>query len=84
MILFSENIKQFEGQAVKVHINNIVYGSQVLNTKNFQPFYDDSRIGFLVGKQEIYVCCDEVQNIETGENVYIINGDMQNIVIERV
>ena len=84
MKLFSENIKQFEGQAVKVFVNHKVYGDQELNIRKFQPLCDDNKIGFIVGKQEIFVYLDEVENIEVHENVYIIQGGIQDIVIEKV
>ena len=84
MKLFSENIEQFVGQAVRVYINHKVYGEQELNIRKFQPLCDDDRIGFLIGKQEIYVCADEIQNIEAYENVYIIRGDIQDIIIEKI
>ena len=84
MHLFSENIKQFEGQAVKVFVNHRVYGDQKLNVRKFQPLCDDNRVGFTVGKQEIFVCCNEVQNIEAHENVYIIQGVIQDIIIEKI
>lgn len=84
MKLFSENIEQFVGQAVRVYINHKVYGEQELNIRKFQPLCDDDRIGFLIGKQEIYICADEIQSIEAYENVYIINGNIQDIIIEKI
>ena len=83
MYLFSENIEQFEGQAVKVYINHKVYGDQVLNIRKFQPLCDDDKIGFMVGQQEIFVYLNEVENVEAYVNVYIIRGGIQDIIIEK-
>ena len=84
MYLFSENIEQFVGQAVKVFISHKVYGNQELYIRKFQPLCDDNRFGFMVGKQEIFVYLDEIENMEAYVNVYIINTELQDIVIEKV
>lgn len=72
------------GQVVKVCINHKVYGQQELKIRKFQPFCDDYRFGFIVGKQEIFVYLDEIENIEAYENIYIVQGAMQDIIIEKI
>lgn len=72
------------GQAVKVCINHKVYGKQDLNIRKFQPLCDNDRVGFMVGKQAIFVYLDEIENMEIYENVCIIQGAMQDMVIEKI
>lgn len=84
MNLLTENIKQFVGQTVKVCVNHKVYGKQDLTIRKFQPLCDDNKVGFMVGKQEIFVYTDEIENIEIYENVCIIQGTMQDMVIEKI
>ena len=84
MYLFSEKIEQFIGQAVKVYINHKVYGNQELYIRKFQPLCDNDRFGFVVGKQEIFVYSDEVENVKAHVNVYIIKGVIQDIIIEKI
>lgn len=84
MNLLTENSKQFIGQAVKVCINHKVYGKQDLTIRKFQPLCDNDKVGFMVGKQKIFIYLDEIENFETYDNICIIQGTMQDIVIEKI
>lgn len=83
MKLFSENIIQFIGQTVRIHIYHKIYGNQQSLLKNFQPLCTEDKIGFVIWEREIYLTLDEIENIEVDKNRIVINGILQKIVIEK-
>jgi len=85
MKLFSENIEHFAGEKVKVYISHKIYGEQELNVRKFQPICNENKIGFIVGKQEIFLEPDEINTIEmVGRNMIKISSLLREIKIKKI
>lgn len=81
---FSENIKQFMGQAVVVCISHKIYGNQELKIRKFQPLCNDDRVGFVVGNQEVFLELDEIENIDVADDTVRLQSDLLSIQIKKI
>lgn len=82
--MFSDIIENFKGKTVRTHIFHKLYGNQKLTLYNFQPLCVSNKIGFVVGNQEIFLYCDEIEEFKLEKNMLEINGTLQKIIIKKI
>lgn len=80
--MFSEIFAHFKGKTVRTYIFHKLYGKQKLTICDFQPLCVKDKIGFMIGDQEIFLYCDEIESIDYEESILKINGTLQEIILE--
>ena len=84
MNLFSEFIVKFSGKTVRACVYHKIYGNQKATIHNFQPFYTEDKVGFLINDHEVFVYFDEIENVNFDDNSFIISGSLQKIVVKLI
>ena len=74
-------IKELQGQQVLIQIAHKLYGDQKIKCA-FQLLEDEKRLGFLVGKQEIYIAKDKIVRYGIEGNLCYFADDLMEIKIK--
>lgn len=80
---FIETLKNINGENVWVHITHDLYGNQNLKCA-FQLLNDEERLGFSIGKQEIYIDKSKIKNIGVQDNLFYFADDLMCIKIRKM
>lgn len=78
-----EILKKINGECVWIHIKHDLYGEQNLKCA-FQLLSDEERLGFLMGKQEIYIEKSKIKNMGVQDNLFYFADNLMCVKIRKM
>lgn len=80
---FIIEIKNIEGKRVRIKTTHKLYGNQTIEC-NIQIIDDESRLGFHINRQDIYIDKDQLCNYGVTKGVYYFASDLMRIELKTI